>query len=116
MRRYFSTGALAAAVLVSPLGSPAQQRPLPVIDVHLHAAAADSQGPPPLGLCPGAPRFQRATPPEEFPVPITGPQRKTAPRRQGANLRIKTGPSQNERAAFFSDRERTLKPVRLIGL
>ena len=31
----------------------AQPRPLPVIDMHLHASAATSQGPPPLGLCPG---------------------------------------------------------------
>jgi predicted TIM-barrel fold metal-dependent hydrolase len=29
----------------------AQQRPLPVIDVHVHASAAGSQGPPPMGLC-----------------------------------------------------------------
>ncbi|MGH7539821.1 MAG: amidohydrolase family protein [Gemmatimonadota bacterium] len=36
----------------------AQARP-PVIDVHLHALAADAQGPPPLGLC-----FQ----PEELPL------------------------------------------------
>lgn len=27
------------------------QRPLPVIDMHAHALAADSQGPPPLGFC-----------------------------------------------------------------
>ena len=28
-----------------------QQRPLPVIDVHLHAVSAASQGPPPLAMC-----------------------------------------------------------------
>lgn len=30
-----------------------QSRPLPIIDMHLHAIPADGQGPPPLGLCPG---------------------------------------------------------------
>lgn len=29
----------------------AQQRPLPVLDMHVHAMAADAQGPPPLGMC-----------------------------------------------------------------
>lgn len=34
------------------LGLPSQaQEPLPVIDMHLHAAAADAQGPPPVGIC-----------------------------------------------------------------
>lgn len=32
---------------------------LPILDMHLHAMAADSQGPPPLGLC---------APFEEFPA------------------------------------------------
>ena len=27
------------------------QKPLPVVDMHLHASAADDNGPPPLGLC-----------------------------------------------------------------
>jgi predicted TIM-barrel fold metal-dependent hydrolase len=31
----------------------AQPLPPPIIDMHLHAVPADSQGPPPLGLCPG---------------------------------------------------------------
>jgi len=35
------------------------QVPEPVIDVHMHALAADEQGPPPMGMC---------TPFEEFPV------------------------------------------------
>lgn len=29
----------------------AQQLPLPIVDAHAHAVAANSQGPPPLGLC-----------------------------------------------------------------
>jgi hypothetical protein len=37
-------------LLVTPLTSWAQQR-LPIIDMHLHAYAADENGPPPLGLC-----------------------------------------------------------------
>ena len=29
----------------------AQRRPLPIVDVHLHATAADGNGPPPLAMC-----------------------------------------------------------------
>jgi hypothetical protein len=32
-------------------GSTLAQQPLPVLDMHLHALAADANGPPPLGLC-----------------------------------------------------------------
>jgi uncharacterized protein len=39
---------LLAASIEAPLG---QQLPPPIIDMHLHAAAADSQGPPPLAMC-----------------------------------------------------------------
>jgi uncharacterized protein len=43
---------LILAVAVSPvLGQSAGERPAPVIDVHLHALAADAQGPPPVGMC-----------------------------------------------------------------
>ena len=39
-------------LLLTVSGSVAgQQRPAPVIDVHLHAMSAASQGPPPLGMC-----------------------------------------------------------------
>ena len=38
------------ALLVVPVHARAQQR-LPIIDMHLHALAADDNGPPPLGLC-----------------------------------------------------------------
>jgi uncharacterized protein len=45
-----------SAVLISltVLGAapPSQQRPLPIIDMHLHALPADGQGPPPLAVCP----------------------------------------------------------------
>jgi hypothetical protein len=34
-------------------------RPLPIIDVHMHAVAADDQGPPPVAMC---------TPIAEFPA------------------------------------------------
>ena len=39
---------LLLALLAAPVS--AQER-LPIIDVHLHALAADEQGPPPLGMC-----------------------------------------------------------------
>src|SRR6266571_732525 len=38
------------ALLVIPLHARGQQR-LPIIDMHLHAYAANENGPPPLGLC-----------------------------------------------------------------
>ncbi len=44
---------IVAAIVTTTGGHFAQQKPLPVIDMHLHAASATSQGPPPLGLCPG---------------------------------------------------------------
>ena len=45
MRRALFLGLLALATPVS-----ARDRP-PIIDMHLHALAADEQGPPPLGMC-----------------------------------------------------------------
>ena len=48
-----------AAALIAIGGSAQAARPLPVIDVHMHALAADEQGPPPMGMC---------TPFEEFPA------------------------------------------------
>jgi predicted TIM-barrel fold metal-dependent hydrolase len=37
-------------LLLNALPAPAQSRP-PIIDMHLHASAADNQGPPPLAMC-----------------------------------------------------------------
>ncbi len=51
MSRYVSVLGIAATLVAMHTVAPAQQRPLPVIDVHLHAALAESQGPPPLGVC-----------------------------------------------------------------
>ncbi len=45
------------------MSSTAPKPPLPIIDMHLHATRADSEGPPPLGLC---------LPITDFPVPETG--------------------------------------------
>jgi predicted TIM-barrel fold metal-dependent hydrolase len=58
--------ALAALVVFATLLRPptAQQRE-PIIDVHMHALAADAQGPPPLGMCtpfPEYPAWDPATP------------------------------------------------------
>lgn len=46
---------LILAVLVAVLSGDvlAQNRPLPIIDMHLHANRADDNGPPPTYLCPG---------------------------------------------------------------
>ena len=38
-------------LMLLSLAVPAEARPLPVIDMHLHASVADENGPPPLGLC-----------------------------------------------------------------
>ena len=46
--------AAALVCLVIPLA--AQQR-APIIDVHMHALAADAQGPPPLGMCAPFPEY-----------------------------------------------------------
>src|SRR5919108_3395050 len=67
MRRHLSSCALAPPAAAALAPAPAQQKPLPVIDVPLHASAADSQGPPPLGLCPGAPRFPTRDPQSSWP-------------------------------------------------
>jgi predicted TIM-barrel fold metal-dependent hydrolase len=48
--RLLLAAAIAALALTPVL---AQAPPPPIIDMHLHANRADSQGPPPLGLCPG---------------------------------------------------------------
>jgi len=52
-------------LLVVPLQAWAQRR-LPIIDMHLHAYAADENGPPPLGLCvPVLPRLSPLDPSRE---------------------------------------------------
>src|SRR5688572_27374828 len=56
--------ATAAAVVSLVICAAAQQRE-PIIDVHMHAVAANAQGPPPLGMCapfPEYPAWDPATP------------------------------------------------------
>src|SRR5436190_17799575 len=45
--------AILLAVVVPPSNLLAQARPLPIIDMHLHANRADDNGPPPTYMCPG---------------------------------------------------------------
>ncbi len=46
------------AALMPLLAVPASaQERLPIIDMHLHASAADENGPPPLALCAPVPEF-----------------------------------------------------------
>jgi hypothetical protein len=47
---------LAAAALLAPDVS-GQRAPEPIIDMHMHALAADEQGPPPLGMCTPFPEY-----------------------------------------------------------
>jgi predicted TIM-barrel fold metal-dependent hydrolase len=51
--RALATVAVSGALLIHPA---AQQRD-PIIDVHMHALAADAQGPPPLAMCTPFPEF-----------------------------------------------------------
>ncbi len=48
-----------AVCLAVLIGSPAGAVPLPVIDMHMHALAADQQGPPPMGTVHTAERVPR---------------------------------------------------------
>ena len=47
MRMFIAVAVVTLAAQAPLRGQPA----LPVIDVHLHALPADSQGPPPLAMC-----------------------------------------------------------------
>lgn len=67
MRRAAVGAALAAAFLSACAAPDAPPTPAPVIDVHLHALAADAQGPPPLALCPGEPAFPAWDPARPWP-------------------------------------------------
>jgi uncharacterized protein len=58
-------GRMILLALTMTLQVAAQGRP-PVLDVHLHAAAADEQGPPPLGMCTPIPTFQPWDPSRPF--------------------------------------------------
>jgi uncharacterized protein len=61
---------LAAAVGAAPfIGSPPipQPQPEPIIDMHMHALAADDQGPPPLGMCTPFPEFAAWDPKAPYP-------------------------------------------------
>jgi hypothetical protein len=48
------SSAAAALLLAIPVEAPRRET---VIDVHMHALAADEQGPPPLGMCTPFPEF-----------------------------------------------------------
>jgi predicted TIM-barrel fold metal-dependent hydrolase len=57
---------LAAATVLAPAAS-AQRSPDPIIDVHMHALAADEQGPPPLGMCTPFPGYAAWDPKTSYP-------------------------------------------------
>jgi predicted TIM-barrel fold metal-dependent hydrolase len=46
-----------AVILGTLLRPPAAQPPEPIVDVHMHALAADAQGPPPLAMCTSSPEY-----------------------------------------------------------
>ncbi len=47
---------LVAGLILAPAAS-SQRQPDPIIDMHMHALAADEQGPPPLGMCTPFPEY-----------------------------------------------------------
>jgi uncharacterized protein len=57
--------ALTLALFLAPLQANAQQRP-PIIDMHVHAIAADRQGPPPRPMCAPFVRFPTLDPAEPY--------------------------------------------------
>jgi hypothetical protein len=57
----------AVAVLATAL-IPAAQQPEPIIDVHMHALAADAQGPPPLAMCTPFPEYTVWDPATAYPA------------------------------------------------
>lgn len=54
------------ALTVSASAALTAQEVQPVFDVHLHALAADGQGPPPVAICGPFQRFPTATPPKPY--------------------------------------------------
>jgi uncharacterized protein len=58
--------ALASALAVLLWPSTAAQQREPIIDVHMHALAADEQGPPPLAICTPSPGFVAWDPKSSF--------------------------------------------------
>lgn len=59
------TAAHCLLAVMFAIGATAQDR-LPVFDVHLHALAADQQGPPPLAMCTPIPEFPAWDPAEPY--------------------------------------------------
>jgi uncharacterized protein len=59
MRRVFGIGITILCFCFLTVTATAQEAalPLPIIDMHLHASPADNNGPPPTGICAGAPGF-----------------------------------------------------------
>jgi predicted TIM-barrel fold metal-dependent hydrolase len=68
-------GIIAILLLASQPAFAADSR-LPIIDMHLHAMAADANGPPPLGLCSPFPEFPLASATEEWAATFIAWQKK----------------------------------------
>ena len=62
MLRLLAVGGVSCAWLVETAAQPL----LPVIDMHLHATAANAQGPPPLRLCVSTPAMPSWDPAQRF--------------------------------------------------
>jgi uncharacterized protein len=57
---------LFVALTAVSVALPAQPPPPPIIDMHMHALAADEQGPPPLGMCTPFPEYAAWDPKTSF--------------------------------------------------
>ena len=65
---------MAGWLLLGACGHAAQRAaaPLPIIDVHFHAAGAEDQGPPPLGMCVSGKSLPAWDPRSPWPEPFVG--------------------------------------------
>ena len=57
---------LLGIMFLTPAGVATQEVPPPIIDMHLHASAANAQGPPPLALCAPGTEFPSWDPTESY--------------------------------------------------
>ncbi len=62
---------LATALMIVAFPAAAQKAPPPIIDMHLHAFAADANGPPPRAICPGLGEFPVWNQVDSWPVTLT---------------------------------------------
>lgn len=71
--------AAVAVVALLASGRLTAQRPLPVLDMHLHALPANSQGPPPLAICVPTPQWPAWDPATPYQLAVVDPKQAACP-------------------------------------